>query len=115
MEVIKFERLFQKNFDKRDNFKHLADYIVAHHTRDLDDERKIDVSADTALGMALGEAITKNKYLLTGMTIGSLGTIGALSLYNKFKKRKEVRVNVGELVEMTEHLMEFEKEKLNEE
>jgi hypothetical protein len=91
METKKFERLFNKNFDKRDRFKHLADYLVEHHTTGLDDERKIDVSADTALGMALGEAMAKNKYLLGGVAIGVIATVAAFNIgfviKNKVVKR----------------------------
>ena len=89
MRASKLEQMFQENFNRGANFKHIADYIVAHHTKGLDDERKKDVSADTALGMAMGEALTKNKYLSIGIAVGALGTGLAVKLYYDFKDRND--------------------------
>jgi hypothetical protein len=94
MDTNKIDKLFDKNFDRRDNFKHIADYIVARHTTGLDEERKIDVSADTALGMALGEAITKNNYLLTGLAIGVFGTVATIGIGLAIRKKMIKRYGV---------------------
>lgn len=89
METRKIQKLFRENFNKRDNFKQISDYLVDNYTVDIDDERKRDVSADTAVGMAMGVAMAKNEFMLKGLAIGALGTGLAVAIGNKIIKSRE--------------------------
>lgn len=89
MENIEFRRLVTIGFKKRDGFMDMAERLVQTHTVDKSDEFKIDLSADVALGMAIGEAMTKNRNLLTGVTIGAIGTSLAVGVIYKIKNRKK--------------------------
>lgn len=89
MRAFELARIYKRNFKNRDNFKGYADWIVENCTQGLDDEAKRHLSADTAVGMAMGEALTKNKYLLIGSALGAVGTGLAVKLYNDFKDRVE--------------------------
>ena len=117
MKISKFEKLVSIGFKNRENFKHLSDYLVQTRTVGLDEERKMDVSADTALGMAIGMAMGKNRNLVTGMALGALGTglaaLGIKKIKDRiFTEEKVVEVNLGELEEVLETQLEIEKTKL---
>lgn len=110
----KLEAVYQKNFDNRDGWKHISDYLVERYTTDIDDERKLDVSADIAVGMAMGEALSRNYHTLKGVTIGALGVGLGVILINKFSMEfKEKYGDDPDLVKETEILREKSEEVLS--
>jgi hypothetical protein len=98
MRIRKLVTLYKNNFEKRNNFKHLADWLAENATKDLDEERKAIASESMALGMAMGDEMGAGKYLLIGTAIGALGTgLAATLLYNDSKKRRDTEEEeVGE-------------------
>lgn len=69
--MTNIDRVIKEGFSKRDKFKKVADYMVHNYTVDLDDEGKTNLSADVALGMSVGEELTKKSYWLSGLIIGA--------------------------------------------
>jgi hypothetical protein len=82
------DRLFKQNHGKAKNFGQVAGYLVANYTEGLDEEYKLKLTANTAVGMAMGAALVKNKYLLIGTAIGAAATGLTVKLYNDFKNRE---------------------------
>jgi DNA replication protein DnaC len=89
MDVKRIEKLFQESYEKKLEFIKPAIYIVETHTSDLDDNGKNDLAHDTALGMAIGAAMSKNKHLLIGGAIGVGATVLAIGVINKLRKKSK--------------------------
>lgn len=91
MRIGTLVKLYKDNFEKRNNYKHIGDWIAQNCAKDeLDEERRAIMSESMALGLAMGDDMGKSKYLLIGTAIGAVGTglVTAL-LYNDFKKRSD--------------------------
>lgn len=84
---VRLDKIISKSFKTRDKFKGVADYMVDAYTNDLTDEAKVNLSADTALGMAIGEELTKDGHFLRGAVIGTIGTGLALGLGYIFTRK----------------------------
>jgi hypothetical protein len=116
MKKYDWDKLFTLGENRAKYFKWVADPIV-EATVVSDDENKKTISYLSAVDMAIGEAVTKNKHIMTGVGIGAIGTILAFGIYGRIKHRRnaeeEVVMNLGDVVEMKERSIEIEKEKLS--
>lgn len=62
--------------------------MTEHNVTGISDDSKMGISYLSAVDMAIGEAVTRNKYLLIGGAIGVLGTTLTIGIYKKYKNRK---------------------------
>lgn len=89
MKKYDWDKLFTLGENRAKYFKWVSEPITeATVTLVDDDERKI-ISYLSAVDMAIGEEVTKNKHILTGIIIGTVGTVLTVKLVNKFKEKKE--------------------------
>lgn len=86
MELKKLQKIGSKNAE---NFKKVATDIIMDELSGVSDETKDVITTFTARDMAIGAAIAKNKFLLAGAAIGSLGAYTAIRINNKMKNRKK--------------------------
>lgn len=112
--TTKLARIGVKNIG---NFKSIADDFIefgvnVEGNEPLDDKSREFLSETIALGMSMGEAVVKKPYILTGIAMGVVGTVATSKISKLFRKKEEVMVNLGELVEVVEKSTKIEKDKL---
>lgn len=105
----KTEKLWNLGMNNAKFFKHLAEDMVVDVEND---EEKLLASFVTASIMAMGAESKRTSFMMTGAAIGVAGTIITLKIREKFKK-KEVVVNLGELVEVMEPILKKDLEEHN--
>ena len=77
----KLQNLDEKYIDK---FRDMATKIIMDEVENTDDANRKTIIMFTARDMAIGAALKRNEYILTGVGIGILGTI----LVSKIIKHK---------------------------
>lgn len=88
MKKYDWDKLFTLCEEKAEKFKWVAEPIVEATVVSDDDNKKV-ISHLSAIDMAIGEEVTKNKHILTGVIIGTVGTGLTVVLVNKIKNKKE--------------------------
>lgn len=83
--------------DYSKHFKKVAKDIVMAEVTNTDDENKEVIAMFTARDMAIGAILKRKEYMLTGVTIGVLGTCLTIGVINKIKERRNTKKDeVGE-------------------
>lgn len=88
-----FNQAIKKGLKNTPTFFELGAYVVDNHCTMKDGAKivgmdRIILATEFASDMAIGSQLTKRKYILTGVVIGSAVTIAVIYLSKKFKKKK---------------------------
>lgn len=105
-------KVYQDGYHNISGFMQVANFVTDMAVINVSDEEKDLISGGIALGMGMGYSMNRHKHLVVGGLYGAIGTGLVLTVYNKFKK-KEVVVNLGELVEVMEPILEKDLEDHN--
>lgn len=115
METNKLDKLWEHGENNAKYFKWVAEPMIQYTVTGTDDENKKTISYLSAVDMAIGAAVKKNEYLLTGAVIGVLGTALTWKISSVVKKRRkseEIKVKLGDISGILEKSIEIEKSKL---
>ena len=97
MKEHKASKLFTFGEERAKYFKEVAEAVV-EATVISTDENKKTISYLSAVDMAIGEAVTKNKHIRTGVVIGVMGTgLAALHHNRKMKKKHEEELELAKM------------------
>lgn len=87
---MKLEKLYKKADKNSKNFREIAHTVIWDEVIS-DEENKEVIAGFTARDMAIGEILTRNKYLAAGLVVGIGLTIACYVSYGRIKKfRKEI-------------------------
>lgn len=108
VKVYNGDKLFAFGEKRAKYFKEVAEAVV-EATVVSDDENKKTISYLSSVDMAIGEAVTKNKHIATGVIIGTVGTAGVV-LISKFVKsrKKSYKLSKEELKQMGIKTFDYE-------
>ena len=89
MKKYNWDKLFTLGEERAKFFKWAAVPVVECTTH-ADEETMRMVEYITAVDMAMGEALTKNKHIGTGIVIGTLCTLSGMTIIQLVKLKKEI-------------------------